>query len=309
VQRVAVVDIGSNSVRLLLCTGVDEHGPVGERETEVVGLKRGAATDGTLAEDALERLDARLRDVGQKVAAAGGFSVIAVGTSAVRDAPNRARVAEILARHLSCRLTVLTGQQEAGLAYSGARLAVADGVRVAVLDVGGASTEVAVGSAGPPTAVSVDLGAVRCTKGAISTDPPDPEALGALRETATRRFSSELEGLPGHDVAIGVAGTLTSLAAVDLGEYDPAQVHGHRLGRTRLQELIGALGRLPLAERRDVPGLHPDRAPVVVTGGVIALAALAALGHEEITISERDLLDGAVLSVVSGALRADPPIS
>ncbi len=304
-----MVDIGSNSVRLLLCVGRDALGPIGERETEVVGLKQGAASDGTLADDALGRLERRLTDIGRTITRAGGFPIVALGTSAVRDAPNRRRVADLVARHLSCDLTVLKGTEEAGLAYAGARLAVPDGVHAAVLDVGGASTEVAVGSGGPPTSVSIDLGAVRCTTGAVAHDPPDQGALASLRAVAAERFRAELDGLPDHDVAIGVAGTLTSLAAVDLGKYDPEIVHGHSLKMDRLERLVADLAALALEERREIPGLHPDRAPVIVTGGVVALAAVDALGHDEITVSERDLLDGAALAVMDGTLRAGPPIS
>lgn len=296
----AVVDIGSNSVRLFQVTSVDAGLPEGPRETHVIGLKRGAADDGTLAHDALVRLRQRLDDFGETVARAGLTEVIAVGTSAVRDAPNRADVGAALAASLGGRLVVLSGDHEARLSYRGARLARPRG-RTAVLDVGGASTEIAVGSGSTPdTAVSVDLGVVRCHGGSIAGDPPGAGPAGALRSEVRRAIVERVTALPRDGALIGVAGTITSLAAIDIGRHDPRLVDGHLLSRDRLEALMVTLSELPLRRRRQMPGLHPDRAPVIVVGAAIALGAMDALEAERLTASERDLLDGVAAAVLEG---------
>ncbi|MDH3227831.1 MAG: hypothetical protein OEM67_12205 [Thermoleophilia bacterium] len=285
------------------------QGPIGRRQTEVIGLKQGAGGDGTLAEDALTRLDRRLLAIAGAIERAGEFDVAVVATSAVRDAPNRRRVEELVHARLGAELVVLTGTGEAELAYRGARLATVDDATVAVIDIGGASTEIAVGSTATPRSISLDLGVVRTTTGARAADRPDPEAIKVLRRDARAAFEAALAGFPPHDVAIGVAGTFTSLAAVDIGKYDSELVHGHVLSATRVEELIAGLAALPLAERRRVPGLHPDRAAVIVTGGALALGAMEALASSTLTVSERDLLDGVALAAMDGDLRAARTIS
>jgi exopolyphosphatase/guanosine-5'-triphosphate,3'-diphosphate pyrophosphatase len=293
---VAVVDVGSNSTRLFLCSGVGRDGPEGERETRVTGLRRGAGPDGTLAADALHRLDVCLAAFARRVAAFAPDAVLAIGTSAVREAPNREAVARIVRQRLGTVLRVVGGEEEAGLAFAGARLAAPDAGRVLVVDVGGGSTELVQGGpAGPERAVSLPLGVVRSTEAHLRSDPPREDELRALRAEAEALVGPPLRALPPSEAVIGVAGTATTLAAIALGGYDPRRVHRFRLSREEIEATTARLAAMPLAERRAVPGLHPDRAPSIVAGGLILAAVLRAAKADSVLVSERDLLDGAAL--------------
>jgi exopolyphosphatase/guanosine-5'-triphosphate,3'-diphosphate pyrophosphatase len=290
---VAIVDVGSNSVRLFLWSGEDGDGPVGSRLTTVTGLRRGAAADGTVAEDALARLDACAATYAEMMRSAGVVAGVAIGTSAVRDAPNRAAVAGVIGRRLGLPLTVVAGTVEARLSYAGARLAVEDAREAIVLDVGGGSTELVRGhAAGPTAAVSLQLGAVRTTERYLAADPPHPGELARLREDVDAALAEAVAGIGGPAPLVGVAGTVSTLAAVDLGIYDPRRVHGHVLSRARVEEMLSWMSGLPVVERALIPGLEPARAPVIVAGAAIVAAAMDGAGADRIMVSERDLLDG-----------------
>lgn len=297
----AIVDVGSNSVRLFLCEGMGADGPEGPRLTTITSLKRGAAADGTLADAALDRLDACLADYGARADAAGATTGMALGTSAVRDAPNRVEVARRVAARLGLPLTVLTGDEEAGLAFAGARVAVPLPGSVLVTDPGGASTELVRGGPDtPPATVSVQLGGVRTTEAFLHSDPPSAAEMDVMSREIRRVLTEALTRVGGPvragEPVVGVAGTVTTLAAIDAGRYDPAVVHGRVLSRGRVREILSMLAGAPLAERRRVPGLEPARAPAIVGGAAIVLAVLEVAGAEQLTVSERDLLDGAALA-------------
>ena len=201
--RIAVVDVGSNSVRLFLCDGIDASGPSGERTTTVVGLRRGAAADGTLAEDALARLDGCLAEYAGPTARFAPDRIVAVGTSAVRDAPNRDRVGAILRDRLGAALTVLDGEQEALCSFAGARLGAPGAGEIMVVDIGGASTElVRGGPQGPAGAVSLQLGAVRQTERHLTSDPPAAGEVAALRGEAGQLVRGALERIGGPAAAM-----------------------------------------------------------------------------------------------------------
>lgn len=292
----AVVDVGSNSIRLFLCEGIDAAGPHGPRTTTVTGLRGGAAPDGTIAPAALDRLTACVVEYGATMRAAGVMRGMALGTSAVRDAPNSGAVEELLLRHLGLPLTVLAGAEEARLAYAGARLAVSGTDPVIVLDIGGGSTEFVRGDArGPQAAISTQMGAVRFTERFLASDPPTRQEIASLRAAAREMAAGAVAELGGAAPLIGVAGTITTLAAVMLGAYDSARVHGARLSRDDVEGLAERLGALAVNARREVPGLEPARAPVIVAGAHIAVCSMDALGVNEMLVSERDLLDGAAL--------------
>jgi exopolyphosphatase/guanosine-5'-triphosphate,3'-diphosphate pyrophosphatase len=299
--RVAVVDIGSNSTRLFLCEEVGPAGPEGERLTTITGLRRGAAEDGTVTREALERLAECLTVYRGRIDAFGvGCPVIAVGTSAVRDAPNRDAIESVVADRLGAELRVLAGAHEAELSYVGARLAVDGDGPVIVIDIGGGSTELVRGdTAGPTSAVSLDVGAVRFTERFLHHDPPTGDEIAELRREVATMAVPALSALGGAAPMIGVAGTMTSLAAIAHGVYDPDRVHGAILAAAEVEEIAMHLASIPLDERRLVPGLHPERATSIVAGSLIASTVLAAAGADEIAVSERDLLDGAVLRLAA----------
>ncbi len=294
--RLAVVDVGSNSVRLLLCERIGPAGPEGDRATTVTGLRRGAGPDGTLGAAALARLDDCLADYAARIAAFAPARVVAAGTSAVRDAPNRDAVAAAVARRLGARLAVLDGDQEAACAYAGARLGAPADDDIMVVDIGGGSTEIVRGDAeGPRGAVSLQLGAVRQSERHLRGDPPGPAGIAALRDAARLSLAAALERIGGPARAVGVAGTITTLAAIELGGYDPERVHGFVLTREAVERLTAALCRATVSERRGIPGLEPARAEVIPAGALIAAALLEVAGLDEMTVSERDILDGLAL--------------
>ena len=296
--RIAVVDLGSNSVRLFLCDGSDEAGPTGERRTTVTGLRREAGSDGAIAEDALGRLDACLVAYARPVAEFAPGRVVVVGTSAVRDAPNRDRVAALVRRRLGAEMTVLAGDDEARCSFAGARLGAEGAAPILVVDIGGGSTELVRGDQnGPSGAISLQLGAVRQTEQHLATDPPTTHELVALREQAWDLVISALETIGGSaPTLVGVAGTITTLGAIDLGAYERDRVHGHRLSGSTIHLITAELARMPEERRRAVPGLDPARAGVIVAGAIIADVVLEATGLPEMVVSERDLLDGVVLA-------------
>jgi exopolyphosphatase/guanosine-5'-triphosphate,3'-diphosphate pyrophosphatase len=299
--RLAVVDLGSNSVRLFLCEGLVDGAPAGERTTTVTGLRRGAAADGSIAPEALARLDACLEGYARRRDAFGAGRTVVAGTSAVRDAPDRRRIEGIVAERMGVPLLVLSGDEEAACAFAGARLGVDGDAEILVVDIGGGSTElVRGGPAGPAGTVSLQLGAVRQTERHLHTDPPTRRELDALADEAREMVAGGLGRIGGAPpVVVGVAGTITTLAAVELGRYDPEAVHRHVLSRDAVAALTDRLAALPVAERREVAGLEPDRAPVIVAGGVIARVVLEVAGAAALRVSERDILDGIALRALA----------
>ena len=296
--RLAIVDIGSNSVRLFLCTGWEDGGPAGERIATVTGLRRGAGPEGTIAPEALGRLDDCLAGYAERARGFGPDLVVAVATSAVRDAPNRGEVAAVVQRRMGVAPRVLSGDEEARVAFAGARLGVPAGTgTIMVVDIGGASTELVRGDGnGPAGAVSLQLGATRQTERHLRSDPPLPEEVRALRDDAAALVDGGLAAIGGAAPAVGVAGTVTSLAAIEIGRYDAEVVHGHVLARDVVARMADELCAMTVAERAGVPGLDPARAPTIAGATVIVAAVMERAGLDEMTVSERDLLDGVALS-------------
>jgi exopolyphosphatase/guanosine-5'-triphosphate,3'-diphosphate pyrophosphatase len=295
--RLAVVDVGSNSLRLFLCEGIGPEGPRGERDTTVIGLRRGAGPDGALAADALERLDERLARYAGDIAAFAPARALAVATSAVRDAPNRGAVEAIVEGRLGAPVRLLSGVEEGALSFAGARLAVDGDAPFLLVDIGGGSTElVRGGSAGPEDAVSLQLGVVRQTERHLRHDPPQPAELEGLREEARALVAPALAGLAGELPVVAVAGTATTLAAIELGGYDRDRVHRHRLTLAAIDALAARLAAMAAGERRGVAGLDPARAGVIVAGALILAEAVRGAGAAAAMVSETDLLDGVALA-------------
>ena len=306
-DRLAVVDVGSNSLRLFLCEGIGPDGPRGERETTVIGLRRGAAPDGTIAPDALERLDRTLAGYAEAIDRFRPARTVPAATSATRDAPNRDALAAVVEGRLRAPMRILSGEEEAAVSFAGARLAVEGDGPVVVVDVGGGSTElVRGGPAGPDGAVSLQLGAVRQTERHLAHDPPRPEELAALREEARGLIEPALAQFGWPAPVVGVAGTATSLAAIDIGRYDRDRVHRHRLSLETMDRLAERLAAMTVEERRGVHGLDPERAPVIVAGALIVAEAVRASGSGEAMISETDLLDGVALAATGSPVMSLP---
>ncbi|MGI8428520.1 MAG: Ppx/GppA phosphatase family protein [Solirubrobacteraceae bacterium] len=302
-MRVAVVDIGTNSTRLLIAEMSD--GRVSRqlaRESNVTRLGAGVDTDGRLSEDGIERVCRTLEQYRREIERHDAHRRIAVLTSAVRDAENGAEFARTVQSRYGLDPRVLTGEEEAQLTFLGATSErdPSDQTPTVVIDVGGGSTELVIGSAQEAGFhVSTQAGVVRQTERHIREDPPTPAELDELSKDARKILA---QGVPlaqrsAVSHAIAVAGTATSLAAIAqaLDPYDPDKVHGYRLTAHQCEEMLANLSSLALDQRRAVPGLHPDRAPTIIAGVIILLQALTLFELQEVEVSEHDILRGAAL--------------
>jgi exopolyphosphatase / guanosine-5'-triphosphate,3'-diphosphate pyrophosphatase len=303
-MRVAVVDIGTNSTRLLIADVDGGRVSEVERRTTVTNMGRGVDHTGTICSDAIEDVCAVIAEYKARYEELGAERVLAIATSSVRDAVNgEAFVAELRER-FDLDAQLLTGEEEAHLTYLGATAHRSAEERTLVFDIGGGSTELVVGSGhevGFHT--SLQAGTIRQSERHLTSDPPDPHELedlaAEIRHLIERAVAAHPEARPSR--AIAVAGTPTSLAAIDqqLEPYDPGRVHGYRLGMRRIQRMLSRLSGLPLAERLRVPGLQPGRAPTIVAGTVILVQVMRAFGLEEVEVSELDILHGSALSAAT----------
>ncbi len=304
--RVAVIDVGSNSSRLLVADVEDGRIVPVQRRSRVTRLGRGVDLSGQLAAGAIEDVCAAIGEYVTEIGELGAERVDAIATSAVRDASNGgAFVAELRERFdLSAR--ILAGEEEARLTYLGATSEHFPELPTLVVDIGGGSTELIVGQ-GREIAfhTSLQAGVVRHTERYVSSDPPKAAELEALATDARGLIERATAGAPGAEEGIAVAGTPTSLAAIELelDPYDPTRVHGHVLELPSIQRMLSRLAAAPLAERVKIVGLHVDRAPTIVAGVVILVEAMRAYGLQRITVSEHDILYGAALAAAERADR------
>lgn len=332
----ATIDVGSNSTRLLVAdvrwpdgspgSGV-EISPEGgveisvvERHSRVTRLGRGVDLSGQLADEAIEATCAAVADYVEICEREGVERSAANATSAVRDASNGSAFVAELRERFALSARVLDGEEEARLTYRGATAEHPPAEPTLVIDIGGGSTELVVGS-GEEIAFhdSLQAGVVRHSERHIATDPPKTAELEALAGDARALIEASLSrsGAPFRPMAgerrtgrretaaveagIAVAGTPTSLAAVELGlePYDPRRVHGHVLGLEGIQRQLSRFASTPLAERAEIPGLHPDRAPTIIAGCVILVEAMRAFRLERIEVSEHDILYGTALQTAA----------
>lgn len=302
-MRTAAIDIGSNSTRLLIADVVDGRLSELHRQSIVTRLGDGVDASGRLTTAARERVVTALAEYAERIAASGCQRAAAVATSAVREAADGEAFARELSERFALPVSVIDGDQEAGLTFRGAASGgVLGDARTLVVDVGGGSTELVVGSGGQPQFnVSTRLGCVRQSERHLGDDPPTDAQLTALIDeaVATIERSVPAQWRERPEQVVAVAGTPTSLAAIDLEleRFDSNRVHDHRMSAATCERLLARLAALPLAERTEVVGLHPDRAPTIVAGAAILVAALRAFDAPELVVSEHDLLYGLSLSL------------
>jgi exopolyphosphatase/guanosine-5'-triphosphate,3'-diphosphate pyrophosphatase len=298
--RVAVVDLGTNSTRLLVADIEDGELTELARRSTVTRLGDGVDSSGRLDEQAMERVFDVLADYRTLIDAGGAEQVVAVATSAVRDAENGEWFREVLHERFEIDAQIIPGDEEARLTFLGAT-ADREGrdAEVMVMDIGGGSTEFVIGhpASDPRFHVSTKLGSVRHTERHMEQDPPAGEELEALRSDARRIVEEDVpaEVRESVDAGIAVAGTATQLASVDLQAHGGGNTHGHRLGLDACRGLLGRLASVPLEERREIPGLDPDRAPTIVAGAAILVEGIEAFGLDSIEVSMADILHGAAL--------------
>jgi|SRR5215204_676531 len=277
---VAVIDIGTNTTRLLVAEVEDGEVVELERRTTITSLGQGVDATGRLAQDAMDRVTEAIAVYREVIDRLGAERVVALATSAVRDAENGAAFREFLKERFGIQATTISGDEEARLTFLGATGSRNDDRETLVIDIGGGSTEYVVGLPGrdPSFHVSTQMGSVRFT-----------ERYATLEELAAA--VSEMVPAVSVEQGIAVAGTATSLAAIDGAE----EVHGYRLSLATCERIVAMLAALTVEQRRDVKGLHPDRAPTIVAGAVILTESIRSFGLREIEVSARDILHGAAL--------------
>lgn len=307
--RVAAVDCGTNSIRLLVAD-VEAGGRLHDvhREMRVVRLGQGVDATGRLAPEAVERTRVALADYAGVITRTGADQVRMVATSATRDAANREDFFTMVRTVLGVDAEVISGDEEARLSFAGAvgELDPAQGPFL-VVDLGGGSTELVLGDAdGVAAAFSADIGCVRLTERSLGGDPPSEPEVAAARAVAADVLAAAFAAVPVERARtwVGVAGTFTTLAAVAMGldEYDPERIHLARVGLDRLHEVCTELVGMRRSQRAALGPMHPGRVDVIGGGAlvcdVLAAEVRARAGITELVVSEHDILDGIALSLV-----------
>ncbi len=297
-MRVATIDIGTNAVLLLVADSQPDGalGVVVERAT-ITRLGEGVDRTRTLSPEAITRTRACLEDYAKLVGKLDVERIAIVGTSAMRDAHGAGELRASIQALFGVEVRVLSGSEEARMTFAGAVDGLTFGAEgeTAVFDIGGGSTEVVFGrrSESEPAlsyVESFDVGSVRLTERHVAGDPPTESELVALARSAHAAFAA-VPPLPPGSIPVGVAGTMTTLAAIVFAivPYDGARVHGVMLPRRQLRQVVQRLASLDVASRRSVPGMEPKRADVIVAGGYVALALLDHWQVDAVRVSDRGL--------------------
>ena len=306
--RVAAIDCGTNSIRLLVADIDPEAGTLVDviRRMEIVRLGQDVDRTGRLAPEALARTFAALRDYRSVIDANGVERVRMVATSATRDASNREEFVAGTTEILGAPPEVATGDEEAGLSFAGAtRELLAQGVPAPylVVDIGGGSTEFVLGSAEVVAAKSVDIGCVRMTERHLRHDPPTPAEIAAARTDVEDGIDTAATVVPFDRVQtlVGVAGTVTTIAgiALDLPTYDSERIHLSHLSAGSVHDVSDRLLAMTREERAALPVMHPGRVDVIGAGALVLQSVVARLGLTELVVSEHDILDGIAWSTLA----------
>jgi exopolyphosphatase/guanosine-5'-triphosphate,3'-diphosphate pyrophosphatase len=309
-MRFAAIDVGSNTLRLLIC---DVRGNVLSRvhaERAVTRLAEGIRATGLIRRENMKESISVLKDFAASLPGYGAAMVRAVGTSALREAGNGAEFVEMAFRETGVRIEVISGAREAELTAKGILQGIAENEDSLIIDIGGGSTEWIIhlgkGALRTPVRGSILLGVVTLFEGFIRTDPPSPQEIEALNReidsglvTLAGKVSGEPAGegdLPHLRNLIGTGGSITTLAALDLGlkEYDYEKVHMHRISLNRLYALRDMLLSLPLNERKDIDGLEWERADLIIPGILLTIKFMEFFGFGVITVSDHGLLEGLI---------------
>ncbi len=285
--RVAAVDLGTNSTRLLVADVVEGALTEVVRRTVITRLGEGVDGRRRLLPAPVARVRNALTDFRHEAESLGAERILAIATSAVRDAENGGAFLGEIEWSYGFATRLLTGDDEAALTLRGVRTGGDLSAGTLVVDVGGGSTELIADG----LCVSLDVGSVRLTERFLRSDPPTADELRAAAAAVHALLPAGA-----FERAVGVAGTVTTIAALELGGYDPARVHGYRVPAARVEAQLERLRALPLAKRRELPGLEPDRAPVILGGIVVVRELLRHFGLFELEVSERDILTGAALA-------------
>jgi exopolyphosphatase/guanosine-5'-triphosphate,3'-diphosphate pyrophosphatase len=302
--RVAAVDIGTNSTRLLVADTDGAGAPLSTVDRRMTITRLGQGVDAThrLAPEAIERTVKVLRQYRDALDDLGVHQVRAAATSASRDATNRDEFFAAGRDALGgVDLELIPGDEEARLSFLGATTGLDEPAPYLVVDIGGGSTEFILGTEEPEGLMSVDIGCVRLTEQYLHGDPPRPEELSQAVSVVRDHLADvarELPGVRGAGTLIGLAGTITTVAAIEMGlpGYDAERIHHFRLKREAAEDVFRTLATETLQQRKHNPGLEPARADVIVGGVVVLVSILRAFEFDEVLVSEADILDGLVRS-------------
>ncbi|OEJ51913.1 Ppx/GppA phosphatase family protein [Streptomyces agglomeratus] len=310
--RVAAIDCGTNSIRLLVADADPATGELAEidRRMQIVRLGQDVDRTGRLAPEALERTFAACREYAGAIKAHGAERIRFVATSASRDAANRDEFVRGVLDILGVEPEVITGDQEAEFSFTGATKELTGRDDLAgpylVVDIGGGSTEFVVGDDHVRAARSVDIGCVRMTerhlvRDGVVSDPPDPGRIAAVRDDIRAALDLAEETVPLREAhtLVGLAGSVTTVGAIALGlqAYDSAAIHHSRVPYERVREITGDLLAATHDERAAIPVMHPGRVDVIGAGALVLLEIMERTGAREVVVSEHDILDGIAWSI------------
>jgi exopolyphosphatase/guanosine-5'-triphosphate,3'-diphosphate pyrophosphatase len=312
VTRVAAIDCGTNSIRLLVADADPETGELVDldRRMTIVRLGQGVDRTGRLAPEALERTFAACHEYAAIIKEHGAERVRFVATSASRDAENREDFVRGVLDILGVEPEVISGDQEAEFSFTGATKELTGREDLAkpflVVDIGGGSTEFVVGDDHVRGARSVDIGCVRMTerhlvRDGVVTDPPAPEQIEAIRTDIEAALDLAEQSVPLREAhtLVGLAGSVTTISAIaqDLPEYDSEAIHHSRVSYDRVREITDRLLASTHAERAAIPSMHPGRVDVIGAGALVLLSIMERIGASEVVVSEHDILDGIAYKV------------
>ena len=301
----AAIDIGTNTLRLLVAetVGPDDYTVLHE-EQQITRLGEGLRSTGVLQDAPRRRSLTVLRRFAELARSLKAGEIVAVATSAVREARNGQEFVAEVWREAGLALRVIDGEEEARLTLLGVRHGLRLGSRrVLAIDIGGGSTEFVLARGEVIEGiVSTGLGVVKLTEQYLVSDPPTVDERRRLEEFVGTRIDRLRRELPGLEAAqlVGTAGTVTTLAAVDLAlvTYDRQKVRGHCLSLARVRELLDRLAALALRERRGIPGLEPGRADIIIAGAAILAVSMERLGYHELRVSNDGLREGILLDLI-----------
>ncbi|MFF5497983.1 exopolyphosphatase [Streptomyces aquilus] len=310
--RVAAIDCGTNSIRLLVADCDPATGELVDldRRMTIVRLGQGVDRTGRLAPEALKRTFAACREYAAVIKELGAERLRFVATSASRDAENRDDFVRGVLDILGVEPEVISGDQEAEFSFTGATSELKGRDDLAtpylVVDIGGGSTEFVVGNAHVRAARSVDVGCVRMTerhlvREGVVSDPPSEAQIAAMRADIEAALDLAEETVPLREARtlVGLAGSVTTVSAIaqELPEYDSERIHHSRVSRAKVREITEWLLHSTHAERATVPSMHPGRVDVIAAGALVLLSIMERIGAEEVVVSEHDILDGIAFSV------------
>ena len=301
-MRVAGIDCGTNSIRLLIADVSDGRLTDVARRMEIVRLGEGVDRTGRLSEQALARTRKALLGYAAEIAELGVTRVRMCATSASRDASNAQDFRDMVRGVLGVGPEVITGTEEAALSFTGAVAGLTAERPYLVVDIGGGSTEFVTGSTAVDHAISMDIGCVRMTERHLHADPPTPAEIHNAERDIAAAVDIALTAVPGRDARtlVGLAGTVTTVTALakELPEYDSSRIHHSEVSLEAVSRVTAELLAMTVEQRLALPVMHPGRADVIGAGALILRTVMERSGHSSVIASEHDILDGICYSLV-----------